>query len=58
VIGAIMVLLTRMYYSSFVLLAAGELTAELKAGSGRVDRRGTSESISGWRGAAMITQRR
>jgi len=37
-IGAIMVLLTWMYYSSFVLLAVGELTAELQAGSGRVDR--------------------
>jgi membrane protein len=37
-IGAIMVLLTWMYYSSFVLLAVGELTAELQAGSGRVDK--------------------
>jgi membrane protein len=36
-IGAIMVLLTWMYYSSFVLLAVGELTAELQAGSGRID---------------------
>jgi membrane protein len=35
-IGAIMVLLTWMYYSSFVLLAVGELTKELQAGSGRV----------------------
>ena len=34
-IGAIMVLLTWMYYSSFVLLAAGELAAELQAGTGR-----------------------
>jgi membrane protein len=45
-IGAIMVLLTWMYYSSFVLLAVGELTAELRAGSGRVDRRGAPESMS------------
>ena len=37
-IGAIMVLLTWMYYSSFVLLAVGELTAVLQAGSGRVDK--------------------
>jgi membrane protein len=35
-IGAIMVLLTWMYYSSFVLLAVGELAAELQAGTGRV----------------------
>ena len=33
-IGAIMVLLTWMYYSSFVLLAAGELVSELEAGTG------------------------
>jgi membrane protein len=37
-VGAIMVLLTWMYYSSFVLLAVGELTAELQKGTGRVDR--------------------
>jgi membrane protein len=37
-IGAIMVLLTWMYYSSYVLLAIGELMAELQAGSGRVDQ--------------------
>src|SRR5689334_10081994 len=37
-IGAIMVLLTWMYYSSFVLLAAGELAAELQAGTGRADQ--------------------
>jgi hypothetical protein len=35
-IGAIMVLLTWMYYSSFVLLAVGELMAELQAGTGRM----------------------
>lgn len=34
-IGAIMVLLTWMYYSSFVLLAVGELISELEAGTGR-----------------------
>jgi membrane protein len=34
-IGAIMVLLTWMYYSSFVLLAVGELASELQAGTGR-----------------------
>jgi membrane protein len=34
-IGAIMVLLTWMYYSSYVLLAVGELSAELEAGTGR-----------------------
>lgn len=33
-IGAIMVLLTWMYYSSFVLLAVGELVSELEAGTG------------------------
>src|SRR2546423_2527479 len=33
-IGAIMVLLTWMYYSSFVLLAVGELMAEIEAGAG------------------------
>jgi hypothetical protein len=32
-----MVLLTWMYYSSFVLLAAGELAAELQAGTGRAE---------------------
>jgi membrane protein len=36
-IGAIMVLLTWMYYSSFVLLAVGELTEELQAGTGRAE---------------------
>lgn len=47
-IGAIMVLLTWMYYSSFVLVAVGELTAELQAGTGRVDRTVTSaEAIAG-----------
>ena len=35
-IGAIMVLLTWMYYSSFVLLAVGELMVEIEAGTGRV----------------------
>ena len=47
-IGAIMVLLTWMYYSSFVLLAVGELAAELQAGTGRADRPAPStEPISG-----------
>jgi membrane protein len=46
-IGAIMVLLTWMYYSSFVLLAVGELTAELQAGSGRVDRSSASAATTG-----------
>lgn len=46
-IGAIMVLLTWMYYSSFVLLAVGELTAELQTGSGRVDRPNTPEATAG-----------
>ena len=47
-IGAIMVLLTWMYYSSFVLLAAGELAAELQAGTGRVDQPVTAgEPLSG-----------
>ena len=34
-IGAIMVLLTWMYYSSFVLLAVGELMAEIEAAAGK-----------------------
>ncbi len=47
-IGAIMVLLTWMYYSSFVLLAAGELAAELQAGTGRADQPvATAEPLSG-----------
>src|SRR5690349_19637356 len=46
-IGAIMVLLTWMYYSSFVLLAVGELTAELQEGSGRVDRPARGAPTSG-----------
>ena len=47
-IGAIMVLLTWMYYSSFVLLAVGELTAELQAGTGRADQAvASTEPISG-----------
>ena len=46
-IGAIMVLLTWMYYSSFVLLGVGELTAELQAGTGRIDRPSTSGSAAG-----------
>lgn len=47
-IGAIMVLLTWMYYSSFVLLAIGELAAELQAGTGRADQPVPStEPISG-----------
>src|SRR5207244_1317862 len=46
-IGAIMVLLTWMYYSSFVLLAVGELAAELQAGTGRVDQPAAAEGLSG-----------
>ena len=47
-IGAIMILLTWMYYSSFVLLAVGELAAELQAGTGRVDQPvASTEPISG-----------
>jgi len=47
-IGAIMVLLTWMYYSSFVLLASGELAAELQAGTGRADQTVTGgEPLSG-----------
>lgn len=34
-IGAIMVLLSWMYYSAFVLLAVGELVSELEAGTGK-----------------------
>ena len=47
-IGAIMVLLTWMYYSSFVLLAVGELAAELEAGTGHVPQPASgAEPISG-----------
>jgi membrane protein len=46
-IGAIMVLLTWMYYSSFVLLAVGELMSELDQGTGRVDGRRTEAPLSG-----------
>lgn len=46
-IGAIMVLLTWMYYSSFVLLAVGELAAELQAGTGRIDQPVSLEGLSG-----------
>lgn len=46
-IGAIMVLLTWMYYSSFVLLAVGELTFELQAGTGRADQRAAAEPVAG-----------
>lgn len=47
-IGAIMVLLTWMYYSSFVLLGVGELAAELQAGTGRADQPAQStEPLSG-----------
>lgn len=41
-IGAIMVLLTWMYYSSFVLLAAGELNSELRAHQPGVARDGSA----------------
>jgi membrane protein len=60
-IGAIMVLLTWMYYSSFVLLAVGELTSELQAGSGRVDRSSTSAATAGAsvpRAHALVLRRR
>ena len=47
-IGAIMVLLTWMYYSSFVLLAVGELAVELEAGTGNVPEASASpEPIAG-----------
>ena len=47
-IGAIMVLLTWMYYSSFVLLAVGELAVEIQAGTGRVDQPvASNEPLSG-----------
>ena len=46
-VGAIMVLLTWMYYSSFVLLAVGELTAELQSGTGRIDRPASSAPTNG-----------
>lgn len=45
-IGAIMVLLSWMYYSSYVLLAAGELNSELEAGVGS-DSDGSSGSKPG-----------
>jgi hypothetical protein len=46
-IGAIMVLLSWMYYSSFVLLAVGELMAKLQAGTGRADKRVEETPLSG-----------
>jgi len=46
-IGAIMVLLTWMYYSSFVLLAVGELCSELQQGSGRTDKSSGEAPLSG-----------
>jgi hypothetical protein len=46
-IGAIMVLLTWMYYSSFVLLAVGELCSVMQEGGGRVDRQRTETPLSG-----------
>ena len=46
-IGAIMVLLTWMYYTSFVLLAVGELTAELQGGTGLVTQPAATPSLSG-----------
>ena len=48
-VGAIMVLLTWMYYSSFVLLAAGELNAELQAGTGRAGGSGAGTGRSAGR---------
>ena len=46
-IGAIMVLLTWMYYSSFVLLAVGELMSEMQAGSGRPGQSGETRPLAG-----------
>ena len=46
-IGAIMVLLSWMYYTSFVLLAVGELMAEMEAGTGRVDKPTEEQPLSG-----------
>jgi hypothetical protein len=46
-IGAIMVLLTWMYYSSYVLLAVGELCSELQQGSGRPDKEAGENPLSG-----------
>jgi hypothetical protein len=54
-IGAIMVLLTWMYYSSFVLLAAGELNSELQTGTGRADAPGRTASDGDGRRAAKAT---
>jgi membrane protein len=60
-IGAIMVLLTWMYYSSFVLLAVAELCSELQSGAGRVDRDDDEKPLSGpgvLRSHALVLQRR
>ncbi|NUQ21590.1 MAG: YihY family inner membrane protein [Gemmatimonadaceae bacterium] len=56
-VGAIMVLLTWMYYSSFVLLAAGELGAELEAGTGRVGARETASERPRGEGGEGRTER-
>jgi membrane protein len=45
-IGAIMVLLTWMYYSSFVLLAVGELISELEGGVGKGGDRPAAEGAT------------
>ena len=52
-IGAIMVLLTWMYYSSFVLLAVGELAVELEAGTGKVTQAKESANAEPIAGAAV-----
>ena len=53
-IGAIMVLLTWMYYSSFVLLAVGELMAEIEAAAGK---RGQSREEHPLKGAFVPRER-
>jgi membrane protein len=52
-IGAIMVLLTWTYYSSFVLVAVGELTAELQSGTGRVAQSVDEQLL---KGASVLRQ--
>lgn len=46
-IGAIMVLLTWMYYSSYVLLAVAELAVELERGTALVPQPTTAEALAG-----------
>ena len=50
-IGAIMVLLTWMYYTSFVLLSAGELNAELNCGTALVEGDAKAGTKAGARAA-------